>query len=94
MSTGLKIRRGNVVVFDSRIAAGGICLDIIEISGAVIVRSFPLMPRGRTPMVVYSDGATPSNWSYDELSGVPRFSFPATGTASSQNRTFAGIYLK
>lgn len=94
MSIGLKIRRGGVVVFDSRIAAGGICLDIIEISGAGSVHSFPLMPRGRTPMVVYSDGATYSNWSYDELSGVPRFSFPATGTRSSQNRTFAGIYLK
>lgn len=94
MSTGLKIRRGGVVVFDSQIAAGGICLDIIEISGAEIVRSYPLMPRGRKPMVIYSDGATHSNWSYDELSGVPRFSFPATGTVSSQNRTFAGIYLK
>lgn len=94
MSAGLKIRRGSVVVFDSQRAVGGVCMGIFEITGPATTLSFPYMPPGCTPMVVYSDGATASKWRYDESLGYPRFSFPAVTQAGGNARRYVGVYLK
>jgi len=90
---GLKIRRGAVVVFDSRRAAGGVCLGMFRVPGAQTVLSFPYMPRGGTPIVVYSDGSMHSNWLYDEAMGYPRFIFPAVAMSAGATYT-VGVYLK
>ncbi|MBB5368724.1 MULTISPECIES: hypothetical protein [unclassified Janthinobacterium] len=90
---GLIIRHGGVVVFNSRRAAGGVCLGMFRVPGAQTVLSFPHMPRGRTPIVVYSDGSMHSNWLYDEVMGYPRFVFPAVAMSASANYT-VGVYLK
>jgi hypothetical protein len=90
---GLKIRRGAVVVFDSRRAAGGVCLGMFRVPGAQTVLGFLYMPRGRVPVVVYGDGSMHSNWLYDETMGYPRFIFPAVAMSPGATYT-VGVYLK
>lgn len=93
MTHGLKIRRGNTVVFDSTRAAGGVCLGIFNIPGDQTVLAFLFLPRGRTPMVVCSDGTMRSNWIYDESAGYPRFIFPAVAMGANTHYV-VGVFLK
>lgn len=82
------------VIFDSRQAAGGVCLGIFAIPATGKTLNFPGLPRGRTPMVVYGDGQNHMQWSYDETYGYPRFVFPVSSGMPSTIMTTAGVYLK
>lgn len=82
------------VIFDSRQAAGGVCLGIFAVPAAGKTLIFPGLPRGRTPMVVYGDGQNHLRWSYDETAGYPRFIFRADSGLPASNVMTAGVYLK
>lgn len=80
--------------FDSRHAAGGVCLGIFAIPVEGISLEFRTLPRGRTPIVVYGDGQGHAKWTYDETQGYPRFSFKAVGFTPTAYSVTAGVYLK
>lgn len=80
--------------FDSRHAAGGVCLGIFAIPVAGLSLEFPTLPLGRMPIVVYSDGQNHSKWTYDETRGYPRFLFAAVGFTPAAYSVTAGVYLK
>ncbi|WP_409028401.1 hypothetical protein OX462_10905 [Janthinobacterium sp. SUN098] len=82
------------VIFDSRQAAGGVCLGIFAIPATGKTIIFPGLPRGRMPMVVYGDGQNHVEWSYDETPGYPRFIFPVSSDLPPTSMTTAGVYLK
>lgn len=91
MPQGLKVRRGSNVVFDSTRAAGGVCLGIFTIPGSGRVLTFPYLPVGSRPSVVYSDGTSRALWTYDEALGYPRFTFAAMQGLPASNTV--GVFL-
>lgn len=95
MAGGLKIRRAGVVVFDSWLAAGGVCMGIFHPSQAGSTIAFPGAGTGRTPVVVYGDGFQVIPYTYDETLGYPRFQFGAWPAPRTDGwRPSVGVFLK
>lgn len=94
MASGLKIRRAGVVVFDSWLAAGGVCMGIFSVPFEDWTITFPGAGIGRTPIVICGDGALGLPYTYDEALGYPRFFFPVGVSWPTDWRPSVGIYLK
>ncbi|MDN2697136.1 hypothetical protein O0882_12495 [Janthinobacterium sp. SUN073] len=94
MASGLKIRRAGVVVFDSWLAAGGVCMGIFSIPLEGWTITFPGAGIGRTPIVIYGDSFQVSPYTYDEALGCPRFVFRGGVSWPTDWRPSVGIYLK
>lgn len=94
MAYGLKIRRAGVVVFDSWLATGGVCMGIFPLPPEGRTIAFPGTAAGRTPVVIYGDGFQVIPHTYDEALGYPRFQFAAWPAPSSGWQPCVGIFLK
>ncbi len=94
MAGGLKIRRGGVVVFDSWVAAGGVCMGIFPIPPEGRALTFPDAGPGHTPVVIYGDGFQVIPYVYDEVLGYPRLQFGAWPGPAAGWQPSVGVFLK
>ncbi len=90
MGSGLQIfNQQGQLTFDSSLASGGVCLDIVLLPGGTSTYSFPYAPQGRTPFIIYGGGFVNEPWSYSTPDGVPTFTFTSGGSGVT-----VGMYLK
>ena len=94
MAYGLKIRRAGVVVFDSWLAAAGVCMGIFPIPPEGRTITFPDAGAGHTPVVIYGDGFQVIPHTYDESLGYPRLQFGAWPASSAGWQPCVGVFLK
>lgn len=82
------------MVFDSWLAAAGVCLGIFSLPPGGQTLTFPDAGAGHTPVVIYGDGFQVISYTYDESLGYPRFQFAAWPAPSSGWQPCVGLFLK